>query len=188
MICRGPFQPFQLCDSVSRGCAGTGQHTVCWGPSVTAPCSGLGIYYWRLLIQPFRQWKGPWIFYSFKANPSCLAVFGMEELMNEGVTHADPPVPKARPSHRWAGAGWGSAACSPHRHPVTQQWALVAVPGTLVSPASLLRRLLSVLASVFWESEGCCVKSGEQARRLNAGMCLSGKTAGTSPKTLILNT
>lgn len=31
MICRGPFQPFQLCDSVSRGCAGTGQQgsTLC---------------------------------------------------------------------------------------------------------------------------------------------------------------
>lgn len=66
---------------------------------------------------------------------------------------------------------------------MTQQWALVAVAGTLVSPASLLRRFLSVLASVFRKSEGCCVKSGEQARRLNAGMCLSGKTAGTSPKT-----
>lgn len=189
MICPGPFHPQQFCHSVSHGCSGAGQHTVCWGLSVTVPHSGVGISCLRLLIQPFRLWKGLWVFYSFKANPLSLPCLGWKNSwMKEShlQTHLSPK--HAHPTETWEGAGWGSAACSPHSHPVTQQWALIAVPGTLLPAAPLRSRFLSLLACVFWKSEGCCKKSGEQARRLNAQMCLSGKTSGKSPNTLILNT
>lgn len=108
MVCTGPFHPQQFCDSVGRGCAGAGQHALFVGGPLwlylvvvhiyafIMPNSRVGL---RLLIQPFRLWKGLWIFYSFKANPHFLDVFGVEKLTNAGVPSADPLVPKACPSH-----------------------------------------------------------------------------------------
>lgn len=100
MVCMGPSHSQEFWDSVSRGCAsaGAGQYALLEPLCDCAPLKD-GHLYLRPLIQPVRLWKGPWIFYYFKANPPCLAMFGMEELRNEGVPSADPLSPKACLSH-----------------------------------------------------------------------------------------
>lgn len=176
-----------FCDSWL--CWGRAAPSVCWGSSVTVPCSGVGTPASDSLSSPSGSGKVRGYFTLFRPTPFALPYLEWKNSwVNQSHLHIHLSPKRAHPTEMWAGAGWGSAACSPHRHPVTQQWALIAVPGTLLPPAPLISRLLSLFACVFCNSEGCSMKSGEQARRLNAHTCLSGKTAGTSPKTLILNT
>lgn len=160
--------------------------TLCWGPSVSVPRSRVGISCLRLLIQPFRLWKGPWIFYSFKTKPPCLAVFGMEGFRN-GVPSADPLVPKARPSH--GDLGRVRVCClQPPQSPCDPAMGTHCCAEHPSAPCPAHKQVPLSPCLCFLKSEGCCMKSGEQARRLSAWMCLSGKTSGTSPNTLILNT